>query len=76
MCLYTADAFEGELKECSEGTLEWVKKEELDKLNLWEGDRIFLSLLAEERPFFSLKLSYRGDALTEAVLDGKELSLP
>ena len=31
------------------------------------------SLLAEERPFFSLKLCYRGDTLVEAVLDGKKL---
>lgn len=71
MCLYTADAFEGELRECSEGTLEWVKKEELDKLNLWEGDRIFFGLLAEERPFFSLKLRYEGDHLAEWSLDGE-----
>lgn len=52
MCLYTADAFEGELKECSEGTLEWVKKEELDKLNLWEGDRIFLGSSQRTGRFF------------------------
>ena len=71
MCLYTADAFEGELRECSEGTLEWVKKEELDKLYLWEGDRIFFGLLAEERPFFSLKLRYEGDHLAEWSLDGE-----
>ena len=64
MCLYTADAFEGELRECSEGTLEWV-------LNLWEGDRIFFGLLAEERPFFSLKLRYEGDHLAEWSLDGE-----
>ena len=71
MCLYTADAFEGELRECSEGTLEWVKKEELDKLNLWEGDRIFFGLLEENRPFFSLKLRYEGDNLAEWSLDGE-----
>ena len=71
MCLYTADAFEGELRECSEGTLEWVKKEEIDRLNLWEGDRIFFGLLAENRPFFSLKLRYEGDNLAEWSLDGE-----
>lgn len=70
MCLYTADGFEGRLKECPEGVLEWVKKEELLKLNLWKGDLIFLKLLKEDAPFFSLKLSYRQDELTEAVLDG------
>lgn len=75
MCLYTADEFEGELQECDEGTLEWVEKEKLTSLNLWEGDKIFLKLLAEEHPFFSLKLSYSGDRLIEAVLDGKAMEL-
>lgn len=73
MCLYTADEFSGELKDCDEGILEWVKKEELLKLNLWEGDKIFLRLLNENAPFFSLKLSYQGDCLTEAVLDGRDI---
>ena len=73
MCLYTADGFEGDMITCDEGTLEWVKKSELEKLNLWEGDKIFFKLLKEEHPFFSLKLKYRGDVLTEAVLDGKRL---
>ena len=70
MCLYTADGFEGQMKECEEGILEWVKKEELLKLNLWKGDLIFLKLLKDNAPFFSLKLSYQGDELVEAVLDG------
>lgn len=70
MCLYTADGFKGEIRECEEGVLEWIKKDELLKLNLWKGDLIFLKLLKDDMPFFSLKLSYRGDELTDAVLDG------
>ena len=58
---------------CSEGTLEWVPKKELEKLTLWEGDRIFLRYLAEDRPFFSMKLSYRGDSLIYAAADGVPL---
>ena len=73
MCLYTAGGFEGDMITCDEGTLEWVKKSELERLNLWEGDKIFLKLLQENAPFFSLKLAYKGDVLTEAVLDGKRL---
>lgn len=75
MCLYTGDRFEGELISCEEGTLEWVEKDKLTSLNLWEGDKIFLKLLAEEAPFFSLKLRYSGDRLMEAVLDGKPMEL-
>ena len=73
MCLYTADGYEGEIIPCNEGVLEWIRKEDLLKLNLWEGDKIFLKLFQENAPFFSLKLAYKGDVLTEAVLDGKKL---
>lgn len=75
MCLYTADEFQGELIECSEGTLEWVPKSKLGELNLWEGDYIFLKLLEEREAFFSLKLCYEGDKLVQTVLDGKELEV-
>ena len=44
-------------------------------LNLWEGDKIFFRLLMEDAPFFSLKLSYEGDRLIEAVLNGRSLEL-
>lgn len=71
MCLYTADGFEGELKECSEGSLEWVDKDQLQDLHLWKGDLVFFRLLAENVPFFSLKLRYQGEELKECVLDGK-----
>ena len=57
MHLFTADAWTGSLIECSEGTLEWVRKEDVPRLPIWEGDKIFLRLLAEDAPFFSLKLT-------------------
>ena len=73
MSLYTADGFEGDMITCDEGTLEWVKKSELERLNLWEGDKIFFKLLKEEHPFFSLKLKYRGDVLTDKENAGAAL---
>lgn len=75
MCLYTADGFTGEIGACDEGELVWVKKEDVMRLKLWEGDKIFFRLLDEERAFFSLKLNYEGDRLVRAVLDGRELPL-
>ena len=75
MHLFTADGFEGQLKTCEEGNLEWIEKEKLLELPIWEGDKIFLRLLDEDAPFFSLKLVYEGDTLLEAVLDGKKLDL-
>ena len=56
--------------DCAEGELAWIPKAEIPGLSLWAGDRIFLRLLAEDRPFFSLKLRYSGDDLVEALLDG------
>ena len=73
MCLYTADGYEGEMISCNEGTLEWVKKSEIENLNLWEGDKIFFRLIRDDAPFFSLKLRYQANELVEAVLDGKAL---
>ena len=70
MFLYTADEFHGTMSECDEGTLEWVPKEEVYDLPIWEGDKIFFRLLEERESFFSLKLSYQGDTLTHAILDG------
>lgn len=70
MHLFTADGWTGTRKDCAEGELRWVPRDEVGKLNLWEGDRIFLALLARDEPFFSLKLTYRGDDLVGAVLNG------
>ena len=53
MHLFTADGFQGQLKDCDEGELAWIKKSELLRLTLWEGDRIFLRLLDSDEPFFS-----------------------
>lgn len=74
MHLFTADGWTGTLKDCAEGELRWVPRAEVESLNLWQGDRIFLALLARDEPFFSLKLTYRGDDLVGAVLNGAPLS--
>lgn len=71
MCLYTADKFSGEIKECDEGELVWVAKSKLNELNLWEGDKIFFQLLQEREDFFTMKLVYEGDSLKECLVDGK-----
>ena len=73
MHLFTADAWEGEVGSCDEGELEWVDLDRIPELPIWEGDKIFLGLLAEEAPFFSLKLEYRGDTLVYAALNGTPL---
>lgn len=63
MCLYTSSDFSGELVQCDEGRLEWVKKEDLRSLEHWEGDLLFLDLIERNAPFFSLKLVYKNKKL-------------
>lgn len=66
MCVFTADAFDGELIECDEGELAWVEKSDVLGLPTWEGDRVFLErLLSGDERFFSIKLRYEGDRLVE-----------
>ncbi len=71
MYLFTASGFTGELKECDEGDLQWVSREFLYSLPMWEGDKIFLDLLWTDEPFFLLTLRYAGDKLLSATLNGK-----
>ena len=73
MHLFTADGWVGEQNVCDEGELEWISKKDFSALPMWEGDRIFLSLLEANAPFFSLKLTYKGEHLTEAVLNGEKI---
>ena len=84
MHLFTADRWEGEpdMGIDDEGTLAWISKSDLPiadgigdpQINLWEGDRLFLRLLLDERqPFFSMKLVYVQDELTRATLNGQPL---
>ena len=76
MHLFTASRWCGEETACDEGELEWVEKQRLFDLSLWEGDKIFLRLLMDSnQPFFSLKLVYQGDDLVGAKLDGKPLDI-
>jgi 8-oxo-dGTP diphosphatase len=73
MHLFTAQAWTGEQTDCDEGVLEWIDKEKLLGLPLWEGDKIFLRLLDANEPFFSLKLQYQGEKLVFAALNGRKI---
>ena len=76
MHLFTADGFEGTPAACDEGVLEWVPVSQIDDLNIWEGDKIFFRLLAQNAPFFSLKLVYDGKGgLVSAVLNGRNMDI-
>lgn len=71
MFLYTAAGFSGTLLSCDEGDLEWVPIKDVEKLPIWEGDKVFFRLLREQKEFFSLKLRYEGEKLVETKLNGQ-----
>ncbi len=75
MHLFTCTKFKGEIKKCDEGVLEWIKKEKMYSLPLWEGDHIFLKLLDTDIPFFSLKLVYEKEKLISAHLNGEKIKI-
>ena len=65
MYVFTSDNFEGNLIECKEGDLEWVDKDKIDTLELWEGDKIFLDRIKNNSSFFTAKIEYDGDKLVK-----------
>jgi len=60
--LFTAKEFKGELIDSNEGKLEWIPNNKLLELNLWEGDKIFIPWLMQNR-FFSAKFVYENGKL-------------
>lgn len=64
MYLYTVDSFKGELIECDEGTLEFIPKDNILSLNMWEGDKYFINLIKDDVSDFEIELFYSKDRLT------------
>ncbi len=73
MYLFTADRFHGTMIDCDEGVLEWVDKEKVSQLPVWEGDKLFFRLLSRDVPPFLMTLRYAGDRLVFASLNGEQL---
>ena len=73
MHLFTSDSFFGELKECDEGVLEWIDRDKVFDLPMWQGDRLFLGLIRTDISFFDLVLEYCGEKLVSAMLDGNKV---
>lgn len=57
--VYRFDNHQGELIDSPEGELKWVTSQEMKGINLWEGDRIFMDWLNEEKIFSAI---FRYDA--------------
>lgn len=68
MFLYTATEYVGEIVECNEGNLEWVDKDDIYSLPIWEGDKLFLEELKKDQGFFTMKLTYEGNRLVDSSI--------
>ena len=55
--LFLADEFTGKLIDSNEGNLKWIPRAELARIGLWDGDKIFIPWIFEDR-FFSAKFNY------------------
>lgn len=76
MHIFRTSDFKGTIKECDEGELCWIDINEIYNLPIWVGDKIFLKLIEDSSvPFFSLKLCYIGDLLSEAVLNDQKINI-
>ena len=62
--LFVIDHFSGEIIDSPEGQLAWIDDDKLLDLPLWEGDKIFLKWLDDER-FFSAKFVYQQKKLLD-----------
>ena len=61
----------GEVRSGADGDLKCIPKDEIMDLNLWEGDRLFMRMVAEDEPFFFMRLEYHGDDLVESHVGGE-----
>jgi 8-oxo-dGTP diphosphatase len=69
MFIFTSNDFTGEPVAGREGTFEWVSTDEIEKINVYEGDKIFLKLMQEHK-FFIVEFLYKGfEMLSHKVLN-------
>lgn len=69
MYVFTSNDFTGNLIECNEGDLQWIDKNEITNLNIWEGDKIFIEKMQKDNHFFTVKFEYDGDKLMKYDLN-------
>ena len=63
MYLYSVHSFSGEVSQCDEGTLYWVKINEFKNLPMWEGDKYFVKSILEDEDDFEYEFVYEKDTL-------------
>jgi 8-oxo-dGTP diphosphatase len=64
MFVYSCQYFQGNIKECDEGVLQWIDNDKIKDLNIWEADYHFFDWLKDNK-FHTAKITYKNDQLIE-----------
>ena len=67
MYLYHVTEVEGTLIECDEGELRYIDIDQVYDLPMWDGDRMFLPLIQQDKGVFEMSLGYEGDELVDCI---------
>ncbi len=59
--------FNGDQIDSPEGTLEWIENKKLTQLNLWDGDKIFIPWLFQEKCFSAKFVYEKGEFKSHSV---------
>lgn len=66
--VFHAKEFSGQVKDCDEGTLEWVAYDQVELKPTWQGDMVFVNWILEDAPFFSAKFTYSDKHLIDQAV--------
>tara|TARA_X000000368_G_scaffold405475_1_gene382634 strand:- start:504 stop:962 length:459 start_codon:yes stop_codon:yes gene_type:complete len=66
--IYICKEYKGEMIESNEGTLKWIRNDDLLSLNLWEGDKFFMPWL-DNNNFFSAKFIYKNSIFKDYTVN-------
>lgn len=75
MHLFVAEKWHGSMHSSDEGTLHWIPRSMMATLPMWEGDGLFLDLIGHKQPFFQMTLTYQGQHLAKALLNGCPINI-
>lgn len=68
--VFSTTEFSGKLIECDEGDLEWIKREDILNLNIWESDRYLLSkIVNKEYDYFMMTSKFKNMKLIEQKIE-------
>lgn len=70
--VFSCKEFSGQLIDCDEGELFWIKKNDILKLDIWETDIYMLKkIINDDYSYFMIKAVYENDKVIEEKIEVK-----